>query len=591
MPRVPIDPKKRSLAGRKSQAQYWQIESFWDSTAEVDLLAHFCRLNFWEFFLYAFGAGNNPKGEKWIDHHIHKPIADWFQLHVDEWFENRRKNKVVQKHLALLIPRELGKTTMGQALQLWLHLRDPEISSYTGSERTELSQKILAGIKAVLDGSDPYALFTKMYGNWASQARSWTGKEITHSARKNTSRKDPSLGTFAVETSIVGAHPDVWFEDDPNSYERMTTDTNWLQTVNSQVSSMVPVVQADGLVVWLGTRYDDDDHFGVAFREEGVASLTGMETDSITADEKGKWHVYFLAARDKNEKPIAPKTWPERRLQDYQRRDPLRYAAQVLNDPAISEFNPITRDQIQQCGVEASEVPWNALRYAIAFDTAFLHGERRVGKDETVFIVHGYPRSGSGDVYVCEVHGSPLWRAEDFGKRLVSVVQRYRSQGRHVFALQGDFFASGGRAGGLELALRNMFNDVNLPMPRYYEYNRNNKGQNKTSRIAAAAAFWVDGHVRWIKGAPGIEKLLEQMAKIGQMMVNPKMHDDYVDAHADAFQPEVYQPMRRQPQQKAPWERGATAIETEGLDLRMFEDDEYRIWAAENPRAPLTGPR
>jgi len=558
----------------------------WPYEDELEVLRHRCRQNFWAFFLYAFGAGINPKGEKWIDEKIHKPVADWFQQHVDLWFERRAIGIVEQTHLALVIPRELGKTTLSQALQLWIQVRDPEVSIYVGSERTELSQKILGGMKAVLDGSDPYAMFNTLYGNWSTQARSWTGKEITHAARKNTSRKDPSFGTFAVETSIVGAHPDVWIHDDPISYERMTSDTNWLATVNSQVTSMVPVVQADGLIVWVGTRYDDDDHLGVAFRDEGVATLTGMETDSITASDGGKWHVYFLSARDKDEKPTAPKTWPEKRLKDYQRRDPLRYAAQVLNDPAISEFNPITRDQIQQCRIPSKDVPWHLLRYAICFDTAFAHGERRVAKDETVMVIHGYPRNGSGDVYVCEIYGSPLWRAEDFAKQMVAIVQRYRKQGRKVFALAGDFFASGGRGGTLELALRNFFSDVGEPMPMFYEFNRN-KGKSKIERIVNAATFWVDGHVKWVEGAPGMSHLLEQMAKIGQMMVNPKMKDDYVDAHADAFQPELYQPMKRVAQQKPPWEHGSQLLEVEGLDSRMFDDDDTARWRAENPREPL----
>jgi len=346
------------------------------------------------------------------------------------------------------------------------------------------------------------------------------------------------------------------------------------------------VVHVSLIIIWVGTRYDDDDHLGVAFRDEGVATLTGMETDSITASDGGKWHVYFLSARDKDEKPTAPKTWPEKRLKDYQRRDPLRYAAQVLNDPAISEFNPITRDQIQQCRIPSKDVPWHLLRYAICFDTAFAHGERRVAKDETVMVIHGYPRNGSGDVYVCEIYGSPLWRAEDFAKQMVAIVQRYRKQGRKVFALAGDFFASGGRGGTLELALRNFFSDVGEPMPMFYEFNRN-KGKSKIERIVNAATFWVDGHVKWVEGAPGMSHLLEQMAKIGQMMVNPKMKDDYVDAHADAFQPELYQPMKRVAQQKPPWEHGSQLLEVEGLDSRMFDDDDTARWRAENPREPL----
>ena len=176
----------------------------WDGQAELDLLRDACPKDFWTFFLYAFGAGANPKGKRWIDHTVHEPLARWFEGHVLEWHNARKKGVGKQKHLAVVVHREIGKTTMiTEAGQLWLHLLDPELSSYTGSERLELSMKMLGAIKGVMDGSDPYALFSRLYGNWSTEARSWTGKDVIHAAKKNTSRTDPSFGTFAVETSIV----------------------------------------------------------------------------------------------------------------------------------------------------------------------------------------------------------------------------------------------------------------------------------------------------------------------------------------------------------------------------------------------------
>jgi hypothetical protein len=195
------------------------------------------------------------------------------------------------------------------------------------------------------------------------------------------------------------------------------------------------------------------------------------------------------------------------------------------------------------------------LRYAITCDTAFRFGERRVSKDETVFIVHGYAKDGSGDVYVVEVHGSPAWRAEDFAHRLVSKVQQYRRQGRRVFAIT-DERTPGGKNEAWRLALQSFFNDAGEPMPMFYEIDRW-QGPKKTRRMHDAATFWVDGHVKVVEGAPGVDKLMDQMAKIGQYMINNKLKDDYADAHADAFRAELYVPMRRVAKQAAPWERGA----------------------------------
>lgn len=558
----------------------------WDALAEFELLRHFCRTDFWTFFQWAFGDAASPKGQKWIDPEVHEPLARWFQRHVEEWKGWREQGLVRQKHLAVIVHREVGKSRMiSGAGQLWLHALDTELSSFTGSESLELSRKILNIIRGVIDGSDPYALFTRLFGDWSSNARQWARESITHAARKQTSRADPSLGTFAVETSIVGAHPDAIFYDDPISYERLSTDTNWLQSVNSQVSSLMPVLQGDGLLVWVGTRYDAEDHFGDAFNKQGVASVSGMPCDSIVPREDGNIHVYFLAGRGPDGTPTTPKVWPEERMQRYQKTDPLRYASQVMNDPSISELNPITREQIAQCGVEKREVPWSNLRFAICCDTAFSDGAKVSTKDETVMIVHGYPRNGSGDVYVVEGYGNASIRAEDFGKMLVSLVQRYRRLGFRIVAIT-DEKTRAGKKDAWRLALGNFFADANEPMPRFIEFERG--ATKKYERLHAASTFWVDGHVRYVKGAPGIDRLCEQMARIGQYAVNPKLKIDWADAHSDAFQPELYSPMRRAGNERSPWDRGAAPIRMDGLDEGLFDDTgEAAHYRSLVPREPI----
>lgn len=586
-----LEKRKQRRLAKEAPSRYP-----WPALDEIALLREFGRRDFWTNFQWVFGAAANPKGKRWISPEVHEPMARWFQKHVMEWYEARERGEGIEKCLAILVHREVGKTTMfSQAGQEWLHLLDPELAIATGSEKLELAEKIVAGVRAVMDGSDPYALFPRLYGNWATNARQWSGRAMVHGARKNTSRRDPSMSVFGVETSITGSHPDVIFYDDPISYERMMTDTSWLQMVNEQVASLFPVIQKDGLTVWVGTRYDDEDHFGVAFRDEGVKSLEGLDTDQITVDPSGKWDVYFLAGRDQEGKPTTPKVWPEWRLQRYQRKDPLKYAAQVMNDPQLSEFNPITKEQIAQCLVDAKDVPWNALRYGFCCDYAFWDGASRAKKDETVFIIHGYPRDGSGDIYVIEVHGSPTWRAEDFGHRLVAAVQRYRKQGRRVIGIGGDKIMALQTV--WESQLRNYFADANEPMPPYYEFQRGGKGSigeggstrgaTKVARMVNMASYWVDGHVKVVKDGPGVEKLMDQMSRIGQYMVNPRMRNDYADAHADAVQPEFYNPMRRGGSQKPPYERGSIPLSLEGLDRGMFDDSDYGDWLRECPREPI----
>jgi len=558
----------------------------------MELLREICRTDFWSFFLLAFGAEINPKGQRWIEPDVHKPMADWFQAHVDDWLEKRQLGRGEQKHLAIVVHREVGKTTLiTQAGQAWLHLRDPEISTYTGGEKIDLAAKSLESIKAVFDGSDPYSMWTKLYGDWASGSRKWSGKEIVHAGRRNTARRDPSLGLFGVETSIVGAHPDAIFYDDPISYERMLSDMNWLASVNSQVTSLYPVIQGDGLIVWVGTRYDDEDHFGMALRSsdyggEGVKTISGMPCEAFNAEEGGLWHLYFMAGRDPDGKPTTPKVWPEERLKRYQRRDPLRYAAQVMNDPAVSEFNPLTKDQIQQCVVPAKEVPWGALVYYFCCDTAFWDGKSRAKKDDTVVVIQGVAKNGSGDVYVIEAHGSPTWRGEDFKKALLVATQRYRKLGRRIGGIV-DEDPHGGKRGSWLSDLRNAFHDATEPMPTFIEVARGTSfsergAKTKIHRLIGASHFWVDGHVRVVEGAPGVDRVMEQMAKIGQYMVNPKLKNDWADAHSMIFEQPIYHSMHR-PKTKASLLPGARQFMGEDLPERFRDDD----WDAEVPRRPI----
>lgn len=565
----------------------------WDTEAEVECLQQLGMRDFWFYFQWVFGAASNPKGQKWIDEDIHKPLADWFQKHVFEWMGWRKHGIVRQKHLAVVVHREVGKTTLiSQAGQSWLHLLDPEMSSYTGSEKLELAAKIVGPIKSVMDGSDRYSLFSTLYGNWSTGARTWKSGEIVHAARRNTARKDPSLGTFGVETSIVGAHPDAIFRDDPTSYERMKSDIDWLTMVNDQTTSLIPVLQADGMFVDVGTRYGSIDHFGAQFESpeeggDGVASISGMQTDAITVHPKGMWHVYFMAGRDAEGKPTTPKVWPEARLANYKQRNPIRYAAQVMNDPGESDFNPITRDQLKQCIVPIKEVPWAALDYAIPCDLALWDGRKRINKDETVYEVWGYPKNGSGDVYYIEGEGSMYWRDEDFSARLVALVQRYRRKGFRIRGISNDK-ATAGLQGIWTTNLRNKFADANEPMPPHYEFNRG--ATQKIQRISAVVNFWVDGHVKVVENSPGHERLFSQMERIGEMQLvadsgrKGRKKDDWLDPMTDAFEPCFYQPMRRPQMNQAPWEKGAVTLPIDGSDYNDFGDDRADI---NLPRPPI----
>lgn len=508
----------------------------WDSDAERDYWAAKCRDSFWWFFLVGWGAHYNPEGT-FICDAVHKPLCDWFEAHVKDWLAKRGTKERYRLSLAVLVPRRVGKSTIiTQAGLAWLHLLDPNISTFIGSYNTEFAEDFLPPIKAILSGGDPYGRFTWLYGNWYDKERVWKTDQLTHAVRTNTTRRDPSFGTWGVEKGLTGRHPDVLCLDDPTTYEKMGTDFGWLQTVNQHIVSLEPVVESDGIVIWVGTRYSDADHFGHYLRREGIKTLTGMPMPDLTATS-GRWHVYFLQARDRAGRPVIPTVWGEQELKDFATQDPVRYASQAMNDPTTSVFSPLTRQQVDALMVDSKGIPLRNLSYTIHMDTAFKSAESQIRGDESVIQLWGHFRDGSGDVVFCGAWSSHLWRIEHFLDKLVQIVRQCRYEGKQI-RLMTDEAEIGGKVGSWETVLNSAFNGANVRMPPLILLHRG--GKKKLARIIAGASYWIDGHVKLLRDAPGIDNLIGQMTKIGT-----SAHDDHADCASDVFNKEVYNIMHR----------------------------------------------
>lgn len=517
----------------------------WPLHEERRWWAHKCYDSFWWFFMYAWGAQFNPEGT-FICEEIHKPMCDWFEEKAKHWLERRGTDEAYRLNLAILVPRRVGKSLIFTNVALtWLHLRDPNISTFIGSHTRDFAIELMAPIQNVLNGTDPYSRFSWLYGNWYNKDRTWKNYVLTHGARQNVSRRDPSFGVWGVETGLVGKHPDVLDLDDPTSYEKIGSDANWLQTVNSHIISLEPVIEKDGLMMWVGTRYADGDHFGTFLKREGIKSITGMYmpgqdatfNDKPVLRHDGMWHVYYLQGRDKAGKPSIPTVWDEPALQKFENQDPLQYASQIMNDPSSSIFTPLTRDQLAQMVVPAEGVPFRNLVYSIHMDTSFKTIESRARGDESVIQLWGHYRDGSGDVIYCGGWSSHRWRIEHFLDKMVEVLRDCAAEGKIVKVIT-DEKEVGGRQGNWEMTIRNAINSARLRrVPEIILLGRG--GKKKLHRIMNGVHFWVNGHVKLLKNAPGLDSLMEQMAGIGTSAL-----DDYADSAADVFNIEVYSAMR-----------------------------------------------
>lgn len=511
--------------------------SRWDPDAEREFWRRKCLDSFWWFFRYAWGYDFNPRGaagpNPWMDEATHKPACDWFEFHVKQWLADRRAGLKRQRKLMAVVPRDYGKTTLfTQAGQVWLHLHDAELASYTGCETMTRSREVLSGIKSVIGGEDRYARFVWLFGNQKHKDRRWKLDGIVTAARTNLTRRDSSYGLWAVETGLVGLHPDAAFFDDPNTYEKMAANSEWLELVNQHLDTLIPVFQSDALWMLTATRYGDNDHIGRSTHLEGVRTMTGMPMPGIKLDPTGLWHVFYLDAKREDGSLVMPKIWSAERMEGFERRNPMKFWAQVRNNPLKNPHNILTRGAIERCMVDDKDIDIKKLRVSIHMDTAFKTERRRARHDMNVIAACGHKMDGSGQVVFLGARWSPDWESKEFGDELVKYVAEMHSKCHRVVCMT-DEEEIGGKPGLWTAHLQNIFAASKVRMPELFILNRG--GKAKLLRLSEAATLWRDGRMLLPRNAPGLDYLIEQMTQIGMTT-----HDDFADPVCDAFHKKVY---------------------------------------------------
>lgn len=526
----------------------------WDLGAERDLLADSCLKDFWNYARFGFGIALNPDGW-WLDEAVHKPLCDWLTGIANRWFEMRRGGEGNQERFYILIDaaRGAGKSVVvTKAFTTWLHLRDPNLATVIDSVTSTKAQEFSEVLKRFYEGLDPCALYPWLYGKWEG-VDPWTKGRFTHRARR-LNRSEASVETSSVETGITGDHPDHLIIDDPLTREKLRDSGNWVGLANTHVTALFPALKNNSLCILCATPYIDGDVVTNAIMLDGVKEVIGYKLPLeyqryVRAD--GKWLMFFMPAADaESGEPLMPKVWPRASLDEYQRKSPADYAAQVCLRPGAGDQVPLTMEQLQDRLIERKQVPKN-ISITIHSDTAFKDPKRMGKGDDSVIEVWGH-HPESGDVYYLEGHGSNRWRAEDYLERLVAVVQRLKKN--YTIRWMTDEKTIGGKDGAWRLLLQSAFSNAGMWMPPFLEIDRRTQDK-KVARIAETAGYWVDGHVYLVREAPGLAPLMWQMSRIGI-----SEHDDWADAAADVFHPEIYRPFlppggdAQPPYPQRPWD-------------------------------------
>ena len=376
-----------------------QSTTGWDLDAERDLWRSICAPNswfegdkvgthpysLWYFMTKAWGAEaylrTNPSEPRWLYKPIHVPYSQWLQGHLLAWKKRALTGRPGRTHIASILPRGYGKTVSATKCgTLWSGLDDPNMTVLIQSSTEDFSVDILKSQKAVLSGEDSDSWFCWLYGDWSSSAKDWTKQYVNHGYRNSRNISEPSLDTSSSSIGATGYHPRQCWWDDPLQKTKLKKDkVAYLRGQKEAVNASYNSLHTNGLMSLVATRYLDNDVVGEHFREEGVASWSGMPCPHMAIFDqvefgKGLWHVFFYQTEDeKTGEPTHPLLWDRDMIAQAKARDAEDFACQQQNNPGSGEKAPLVESQIPWLYMDYQDFMWEVRPQwaTVHIDTAF----------------------------------------------------------------------------------------------------------------------------------------------------------------------------------------------------------------------------
>ena len=517
----------------------------WPRKAETAILRDVCipgrhPHSYWNFVRFAMGWTYRcrvPGQKDWLTKREHRKFCDWVQWHLDDWYAKRALGDQECRYIMVWVFRSFGKSnTFTKPVAPYCMLREPDFSSYIGSETHDKAKDFLKPLKSILSGKDQYSRFTEFFGNWYNPERTWTRDTIDTGFKTSTGTSEPSIGTFGTETGITAKHPLFVNADDFLSAEKLKESSSAITQALSCLRSIRFTIP--NWVNYTGTCYRDDDVIQTMLLKEGVASWNGHPP--LRTYPTGAWHVYFLQARDRSDTSVYPKGRPvlpeagltDEKLTKDEKDDPTGFATQMMGDPAEHELKEITDAQIDTLLIDRKDVP--PARWAVIHtDTAFKEEEKRHSGDRTVIAGVLHDLRSTGMVILDRLMASNADRSEDFDNKLIALLMNYKARGIRVYAITTEKEASGDKGSMYKRHLEDIIGRAGLRIPIIFQFHR--AGSHKHMRIREGLTYWLEGLFRIARDCGQLPLLYEEHTRLGYAP-----HDDVADTLADMWAKEIW---------------------------------------------------
>ncbi len=165
------------------------------------------------------------------------------------------------KRKLLCVPRGCFKSSIGcVSFPIWALMRNPNLRILIDSEVYENSKNFIREIRGKLETP----LVTELFGTFRSNH--WTEGSITIAQRTRV-LKEASVTASGVGANKTGQHYDIIIHDDLNSDKNSNTQEG-RQKVIRHYQMNVSILEPDGVMVVIGTRYAADDVIGWIMENE-----------------------------------------------------------------------------------------------------------------------------------------------------------------------------------------------------------------------------------------------------------------------------------------------------------------------------------
>ena len=295
---------------------------------------------------------------------IHKEIADFLAAVIAP--EGRHR-------ALLLIPRgHLKSTLVTVCWTIQRILCNPNIRILISTGYLENAKSFLREIKSHFERSER---LRALFGDLVNADDKWTETQVVVKSRTEI-RKEPTIQVSSVDKSVVSQHYDLIIGDDLVNRENINTKEQ-RQKVQLYYKDLYDLIEPQGSMVFIGTRWHHDDLYGRIVRDNETSKNFAVFVRTVWADQAARVPLFPL------------KFTPD--YIDSLRRDkgPYEFSSQYMNDPTDDEDADFKREWIRTEPLYKLEaVP---LAVYITVDPAMTKSE---SADYTGVVVNGVDEKG-----------------------------------------------------------------------------------------------------------------------------------------------------------------------------------------------------